>query len=252
MSAAVRWMELCMDTTGGETLGRFWADVAGLEFRPDSEDGEVVGPSRGHTIAMCRVPEPKQAKHRVHLDVYATDLEDLVRLGAEVVLPAEESGFGWTTMRDPEAGEFCAFVRAPSAVPAYRVHGLVVDSVDPAAIATWWGERLGVRPATNDEQQWWWLEDVPGLPITTMDFVPVPEPKTVKNRIHWDVYGDPRQLQDAGATLLRARDDEISWDVMADPEDSVSIGRVTAERAGRPVWMQDPEGNEFRVFEPTD
>jgi hypothetical protein len=25
------------------------------------------------------------------------------------------------------------------------------------------------------------------MPIQTMDFVPVPEPKTVKNRVHWDV-----------------------------------------------------------------
>ena len=47
----------------------------------------------------------------------------------------------------------------------------------------------------------------------------MPEPKTVKNRIHWDVSAAAVQpLLDAGATLLRARDDEISWHVLADPE----------------------------------
>ena len=50
-------------------------------------------------------------------------------------------------------------------------------------------------------------------------FGAVPEPKTVKNRIHWDVWGDTSELLAAGATLLRARDDhEIGWDVLADPE----------------------------------
>ena len=56
---------------------------------------------------------------------------------------------------------------------------------------------------------------------------PVPEPKTVKNRLHWDVRGDVDELIAAGARLLRARDEEISWDVLA-----------------------DPEGNEFCVFDP--
>ncbi len=47
---------------------------------------------------------------------------------------------------------------------------------------------------------------------------PVVEPKTVKNRVHLDVVGDSTALQAAGATLLRARDAEIGWDVLADPE----------------------------------
>jgi hypothetical protein len=51
-----------------------------------------------------------------------------------------------------------------------------------------------------------------------MVFGAVPEPKTMKNRIHWDVWGDTETLLGAGATLLRARDTEIGWDVLADPE----------------------------------
>jgi Glyoxalase-like domain len=47
----------------------------------------------------------------------------------------------------------------------------------------------------------------------------VPGPKAVKNRVHWDVTvtGLP-PLTGAGATLLRLKDDEIGWHVMADPE----------------------------------
>jgi predicted enzyme related to lactoylglutathione lyase len=207
-----------MDTTGAAGLGRFWADAAGLELRPDEEDGNLVGPTEGHGIYLCRVPEGKSVKHRVHLDVYAASVADLVAKGATVVLPAEESGFAWTVLTDPEGGEFCAFLREPADLPDYRVHGLVVDCADPRAQAAWWGRVLGVEPEGSEEKGWCWLTEVPGMPITTMDFVPVPEPKTVKNRIHWDVVSTVAAMQEQGATLLRARDEEISWDVMADPE----------------------------------
>lgn len=218
MSAVARWKELCMDTTGDETLGRFWADVLGLEFQPDEESGNVVGSAEGQGIAMCRVPEAKTVKHRVHLDIYSSSLDELVARGATVVLPAEESGFRWTVMADPEGGEFCAFSREPGEVPDYRIHGLVVDSADPEPIARWWAEVFGATVDDNDGRGFWTLEAIPGNPITTMDFVPVPEPKTVKNRIHWDVVSTVEAMEERGAALLRAKDDEISWSVMADPD----------------------------------
>ena len=109
MTAVARWKELCMDTTGGETLGRFWAEALGLEFRPDHEDGNLFGPTEGHGVAICRVPEGKSVKHRVHLDVHAASVAGLEALGASVVLPAEESGLSWTVMADPEGNEFCVF-----------------------------------------------------------------------------------------------------------------------------------------------
>ena len=209
-------MALCMDTTGGETLGRFWAAATGLEFQPDDEDGNVVGPTEGHEIAMCRVPETKSVKHRVHLDVFCDSVTELRDLGARVVLPAEESGYPWTVMADPEGGEFCAFVREQ--LPAYRLFQVVVDAVDAEASARWWADVFAGTATPSDSLDWWRVWDVPGLPFQRLTFQQVPEPKTVKNRIHWDIYSTVEQMQERGATLLRARDDEISWDVMADPE----------------------------------
>jgi catechol 2,3-dioxygenase-like lactoylglutathione lyase family enzyme len=227
--AAARFKELCMDTTqpagaGDETLGRFWAAATGARFQPGPPCGDVVGDQEYQGIAMCPVPEPKTVKHRVHLDVYAASPDDLVALGATVLLPAEESGFGWTQMTDPEGGEFCCFVR--DEVPAYRLHGIAVDCADPERVARWWGAVFGVEPAhhTNDHDEWWTLEHVTPDPVLTLDFQAVPEPKTVKNRIHWDVYGDPADLLDRGATRLW---DQRRWTVLA-----------------------DPEGNEFCVFPP--
>ena len=135
-------------------------------------------------------------------------------LGATIVEP-QNGTRAWTVMADPEGGEFDAFLR--SELPAERLHGLVVDSADPRAQAWWWAGVYGVGVTENDG--WFTLEDVPGMPILTMDFVPVPEPKTVKNRIHWDVsVPDMAPLVEAGATVLREPGGDIGWYVLADPE----------------------------------
>jgi hypothetical protein len=93
-----------------------------------------------------------------------------------------------------------------------------VDTRDPLRIATWWADVLGVD-RRDHEEGYSSLASVPGAPFESIVFAPVPEPKTVKNRIHVDVVTpDVQLLLDAGATLLRARDDEVSWSVLADPD----------------------------------
>jgi hypothetical protein len=213
--AIARFKDLCVDASDPARLGAFWAGVLDRTWAP-KEDGAglVSGPTPQHTIWINQVPEPASVKHRVHLDIYATDLADLEALGGTVVEPLHGTRT-WTVMADPEGGEFCAFLRAE--IPAERLHGLVVDSADPASQARWWAEIYGVT--VTDNEQWFTLEGVPGMPILTMDFVPVPEPKTVKNRVHWDVTApDVMPLLEAGATVLREPDEEIDWHVLADPE----------------------------------
>ena len=214
-----RWLELCMDTVEeGPRLGAFWAAVIGGEHQTSDADpaGTVVVPSvEGGGIAMCPVPEPKTVKHRVHLDVYTAAIADLEALGATVLQPAEETGFGWTVMADPEGGELCAFVREPERLPDYRLHGVGVDCADAERTARWWGDRFGIEPQGYADHDWWTLEGVTHDPVLTFDFAPVPEPKTVKNRIHWDVYGDVADFERAGATVLWTMP---RWTVMADPE----------------------------------
>jgi hypothetical protein len=51
----------------------------------------------------------------------------------------------------------------------------------------------------------------------------VPEPKTVKNRIHWDITSDDLEgLLERGATLLAEPTDATRWHVLADPEGNES------------------------------
>lgn len=217
--AIARYKDLCIDSSHGETLGRFWASVLGLTFKPDGEAGALTGTGAAQTVWMNIVPEPKTVKHRAHIDVHAESVDELIALGATVLEPAAEFDRGWTVLTDPEGGEFCAFVREPDALTDYRLYELVINSVDPKAIATWWSTVLGAEHGGHEDGQWWWLEEVPGMPFEGWSFVRVPEPKTVKNRIHWDVtVAAIDDLVRAGATILRPPDAEIHWTVMADPE----------------------------------
>jgi Glyoxalase-like domain len=213
--AIARFKDLCLDAVDVGRMGEFWAAVLDRTWEPkEDDDGVLTGGTPGHTIWINGVPEQKAVKNRVHLDIYTRSLAGLEALGATAV----ESFPRWTVMADPEGGEFCAFLR--DELPAERLHGLVVDCADPAAQAWWWSGVFGVDITDNDG--WFTLEDVPGMPIQTMDFVPVPEPKTVKNRVHWDVtIADARSvaaLIEAGATLLREPGGDIDWHVLADPE----------------------------------
>jgi hypothetical protein len=211
--AIAQFKDLVLDAADPARLGAFWAAALDRTWTAlDSGDGVLRGPTPGHSVWINRVPEPLAVKNRVHFDVHARELGELERLGARLVEPHER----WTVMADPEGTLFCAFLRAQ--LPADRMHGLVVDSVDAVASATWWAGVYGA-PLEVHDPYWATVTKIPGMPVLTMDFVAVPEPKTVKNRIHWDVQvASVADLLDAGGRLVRAGDDEIRWHVLADPE----------------------------------
>jgi catechol 2,3-dioxygenase-like lactoylglutathione lyase family enzyme len=216
--AIARFKDLCLDAGDPGLLGAFWAAALDLELHTqESGDTYLTGPTEEHTIWVNRVPEPKTVKHRMHLDLNVGSVDQLTALGA-TVLDAES--FRWTLMADPEGGEFCAFVREGEI--SQRLYEIGIDTADSAEaahrIAAWWAEVLGAR-LVDDDRGFSYVDQVPGAPYDSLDFAPVPEPKTVKNRIHLDVTtADVDDLVAAGATILRAKDDEIGWTVLADPD----------------------------------
>ncbi len=226
--AIARWKDLCIDATDSHLVARFWGELLGLEIDLHADgDAALRGSTPEETIWINTVPELRTVKQRVHLDVEMASLERVLALGATLVQPASETGFRWDGLADPEGGELCAFVRGGGPT---RITEMIIDTADAAsahAQAAWWADVWGGR-VVDDERGFSYLEDVPGLPFDTVDLIPVPEPKTVKNRIHWDLESDDvAGLVARGAGVLREPDDEINWTVML-----------------------DPEGNEFCVFAP--
>jgi predicted enzyme related to lactoylglutathione lyase len=111
-----------------------------------------------------------------------------------------------------------------------RLGWCAVDCADPLRLAAFWSEVLGME---IDES---YLGDPPhyvglipatpsGLVIT---FNRVPEPKTVKNRLHFDIEVDDVETATARVLELgghQARSDDFDeygfrWRVMSDPEDN--------------------------------
>ena len=226
-SPVATYKDLCIDASDAHRLGAFYATALGLGFEKDGQDAVLRGPTAAHTVWINQVPEGKSVKNRVHLDVHTGDVAELVAAGATVV---NDTDFRWTVMTDPEGQEFCAFVRETP--PAYKLYEVCVDTAagpPGAAIAAWWAGVFGVAPHTEDGNDWWWLEKLPGVPFDGFSFVDVPEPKTAKNRVHWDVTGDRDRLIASGAKLVLPQGDGRGWDVLA-----------------------DPDGNEFCVFAPKD
>ena len=221
--ALARFKDLCIDATDARVLAPFWGSVVGLQVAyQDSGDAVLTGAVPEQTIWVNQVPEPRTVKQRVHIDVHSGSVEEIESLGARRL--SAEGEFPWTVMADPEGGELCVFVREE--VPDYRLYELGVDCADSVQIARWWADAFGGRFV--EDVGFAYVDQIPGAPFDNVAFAAVPEPKTVKNRIHWDVTAESVQpLLDAGASLFRARDDEIFWDV-----------------------LHDPDGNEFCVFRP--
>jgi Glyoxalase-like domain len=105
-----------------------------------------------------------------------------------------------------------------------RFKDLCLDANDHQSQADWWCAVLGyVRKDDLDGRERRPLD----WPVPIVDpagsgpliwVVPVPERKTVKNRMHMDVFGDTQAILARGARLVRARGGDMDWDVLADPE----------------------------------
>lgn len=98
------------------TVAAFWSAVLGRPI--DQGSSEVFASIGGADDArqepawyFNKVPEPKRAKNRVHLDLVnpaPSAIDELILLGATVVSKHKlPGGHHWTVMQDPEGNEFC-------------------------------------------------------------------------------------------------------------------------------------------------
>jgi hypothetical protein len=105
--------------------------------------------------------------------------------------------------------------QAPAVV---GIAALAVDCADPPGLARWWSRLLGGEVEVDADGIATLRTD--GLAI---DFAQVPEPKTVKNRLHLDLRSTDlaeatRQAEALGATRADDVYDGGVWQVMRDPE----------------------------------
>jgi hypothetical protein len=105
-----------------------------------------------------------------------------------------------------------------------RFKDLCVDALDHQALADWWCQAFGYERRDTDREPDWPVPLIDRNGAGPLIWInPVPELKSVKNRLHIDVVGQVEDLLALGATVVREpaphiADDDIEWTVMADPE----------------------------------
>jgi hypothetical protein len=108
------------------------------------------------------------------------------------------------------------------------IAALAIDCNDPSGLARWWSRLLGGSVEVDQEGDATLY--VPGG--LAIDFLRVPEAKTVKNRLHLDLR---------------------SSDLAEATEQALALGATRADDiydGGRWQVLRDPEGNEFCLLRP--
>ena len=125
---------LAVDCAAPANLARWWAEVLGWTLDPedvvDETSDEVwIGPSLDEDVGgmiFLRVPEDKQVKNRIHLDLRPSDGstqdEELARLLGLGAVPVDvgQRDVLWHVLADPEGNEFCLLRRTPAELAAAR------------------------------------------------------------------------------------------------------------------------------------
>lgn len=111
---------------------------------------------------------------------------------------------------------------------ALSVDAVCFDCSDAGLVARFWAAALG-RPFDVDGAGIHYIEA--GDTGPNLDFIPVPEGKIVKNRVHIDLRPDDQEAEVERLLSLGAR-------------------RVDIGQTGQESWvvLADPEGNEFCVL----
>ena len=110
-------------------------------------------------------------------------------------------------------------------MPVY-IKTVTFDCADAMMTARFWADVLGTDVDEDSTAERAYVE-APGWGGPNMWFVRVPEPKTAKNRLHFDL----RSQGDIDAEVARL----------------VSLGAAVVNAGTHLTVMRDPEGNEFCV-----
>jgi predicted enzyme related to lactoylglutathione lyase len=112
------------------------------------------------------------------------------------------------------------------------IRSITFDCADARGLATFWADLLGWNVYYDDDPEVLVAPHYP-YPGTELLFIPVPEGKTAKNRLHLDLGPTDARRDDAVERALTS-----GASVLADHRNEDGTGWVT---------LADPEGNEFCI-----
>ena len=103
---------LVFDCADATALATFWAGVLSQEVDADGNEffASVNRSGDGPAFFFIKVPEPRNGKNRLHVDLASADwsaeVDRLIALGAKRHDEHDEYGTHWITLADPEGNVF--------------------------------------------------------------------------------------------------------------------------------------------------
>lgn len=118
--------QVVIDSQRADEIAAFWSALLDRPINNGANQFFALIPASYDrtfpALMFLAVPEPRQGKNRMHLDLVATDLpaevERAVALGATKIAEFDEYGTRWTTLTDPEGNVFDIGVRHSPGEPA--------------------------------------------------------------------------------------------------------------------------------------
>ena len=122
---ALRMQCVCIDAEDPRPVAAFWEGALGWRRTFEDDDEIALEPPAGSPLEgvvpdllVIRVPEPKTAKNRLHIDLNPDDqdaeVERLLALGATRIDIGQGPEVTWVVLADPEGNEFCVLRSRPA------------------------------------------------------------------------------------------------------------------------------------------
>jgi hypothetical protein len=114
----IRIQCLCVDAAEPKKIASFWEAALGWRRTFDEDDEVCIEPPKGSPedgvapdILFLKVPEGKELKNRLHLDLrpkdQAAEVARIEALGARRVDVGQGPESTWVVLADPDGNEFC-------------------------------------------------------------------------------------------------------------------------------------------------
>jgi hypothetical protein len=230
----LRLQALCFDAHDPLGLARFWAGVLGREIAEDGPDGVHLPPGDdiGFTIRFVHSEATKVGQNRMHFDLTSQSLEEqeatvarALALGGRHLDIGQGPDAEHVVLADPEGNEFCVIEPGNSFLAGCGFIG-ALSCDGTRQVGYFWSAALG-WPLVWDQDQETAVQSPEGGTKITWGGPPV-MPKTGKNRLHLDLAppagGDQGaevdRLLALGASRVDIGQGEVSWVVLADPDDN--------------------------------
>jgi hypothetical protein len=244
---ALRLVRVNVKAVDDTALGRFWAQALGWTATSPGHDATSVTPP-GYDgtdraapvgIDVIRVPDPRTARGRVHLDLATTSLTHQAGLVARLIeLGATRADIGqgdvpWTVLADPAGNVFCVLEPREIYRDTGPIAAVVVDGADPQAIGHFWAGALG----------WTTI-------AATAEYAQLRSPQSTGPYLEFlRTSGTPRWWNHAHLDLAPLPGDDQETEVAR----VVTLGAAPADAGQGDVsgtFLTDPAGNLFRVLKP--